>query len=112
VERELMSCKHAFVSDFKRASDGKWVCSGCGKVSEWTKSHSYYGSMGCRKCHEEPVIEFVACSEACMAKFDPSPSRRALNEQREKVERMERREQRRKDEIRRLKEKLQALEAR
>lgn len=49
----------------------EWRCSGCGKVERWSEEWSYYGAIGCTKCGCEPVIDFVACSEACRAKFSP-----------------------------------------
>lgn len=61
----LNRCSHAQMSDFK--SRGQWVCSGCGKTSAWGDSWGYYGAIGCRKCGQEPIIEYVACSDACMA---------------------------------------------
>jgi septal ring factor EnvC (AmiA/AmiB activator) len=102
-----MSCKHALVSDFKR--DGLWLCSGCGNASKWTANHTYYGSMGCTKCHEEPVIQFVACSDACMAMLDTSKSKRQVNDLREKSERLSRRQHRRQQKIQRLEAELAAL---
>ena len=63
----MASCGgHAPMSDFK--AGGHWVCSGCGKVGAWTDSWSYFGAIGCTKCKQEPVIEYVACSEACIAR--------------------------------------------
>jgi hypothetical protein len=59
-------CAHIPTSDFK-ASPREWICSGCGKVGAWNDNWSYFGAIGCRKCGQEPVIEFVACSEACLA---------------------------------------------
>jgi len=60
---------HYPVRHFKVGDE--WRCSGCGKVERWSEEWSYYGSIGGPKCHCEPVIEFVACSEACRAKFSP-----------------------------------------
>lgn len=43
----------------------EWQCSHCGRISVWRESWSYYGMLACRKCHAEPAIEYVACSDAC-----------------------------------------------
>jgi hypothetical protein len=62
-------CAHIPTSDFK-ASPREWICSGCGKVGAWNDNWSYFGAIGCRKCGQEPVIDFVACSEACRVKHE------------------------------------------
>lgn len=62
-------CAHIPTSDFK-ASPREWICSGCGKVGAWNDKWSYFGAIGCRKCGQEPVIDFVACSEACRRKHE------------------------------------------
>lgn len=61
----MSQCRgHAQISDFKRGD--RWICSACGKIGKWGPTWGYYGALGCRKCGQEPVIEFVACSDACM----------------------------------------------
>ncbi len=64
-----MECGHHSMSDFK-ASAHEWVCSGCGRVGLWNNAWSYFGAIGCRKCGQEPVIDFVACSESCRRKHE------------------------------------------
>jgi hypothetical protein len=61
-------CGHIPTSDFR--SGRKWICSGCGRVDMWGETWSYFGAIGCRKCGQEPVIDFVACSEACRLKHE------------------------------------------
>ena len=65
----MSACKdHHGIRHFK-ASEHEWICSGCGKVDVWRDTWSYFGSMGCKKCHAEPAIEFVACSDECARKW-------------------------------------------
>lgn len=61
-------CGHIPTSDFR--SGPKWICSGCGKVGKWGETWTYFGAIGCRKCGQEPVIHFVACSESCRLKYE------------------------------------------
>jgi hypothetical protein len=56
------------MSEFK-ASAHEWICSGCGKVDVWRDSWQYFGALGCRRCGQEPVIDFVTCSDACRDAF-------------------------------------------
>lgn len=67
-----MNCGHTPMSAFK--AGGLWKCSGCGVEARWGESWSYHGALGCHKCGQEPVIDFVACSEACAAKHQSDAS--------------------------------------
>jgi hypothetical protein len=58
-----MACEHAQISDFKRGP--MWVCSACNKIDLWGNGWSFFGSISCRKCGQEPVIEYVTCSIEC-----------------------------------------------
>lgn len=60
---------HVPMRDFK-SSAHEWICSGCGKVGVWGDEWSYFGAIGCRKCGQGPVIEFVACSESCRLEYE------------------------------------------
>ena len=64
----MKRCGHRPMREFK-ASAHEWICSGCGKVDVWRDSWQYFGALVCRKCKDEPAIEFVTCSEACRRKF-------------------------------------------
>lgn len=66
VAEAMSECGHIPTDDFK--SGAQWICSGCGKVSKWTDEWEWIGQIGCRKCGQEPVVTFVACSEACRKK--------------------------------------------
>ena len=50
-----------------KTSDGRqlWTCDGCGCVETWGPSWAWYGSL---LGWDEGLAEWVACSEACMAK--------------------------------------------
>ena len=70
MARTKLSHTHRGIEAFKVGEE--WRCSGCGTLGRWSDDWSYYGALGCRKCNIEPAIDFVACSEACRAKFDPA----------------------------------------
>lgn len=73
-------CVHRVIHDFK--VDGLWRCSGCGRVEAWGPEWSYFGQLFCKKCHSEPAVEFVACSDACRRRFDPEHREVSLDRER------------------------------
>lgn len=62
-------CRHRPAESFK--VDGLWRCCACGKVEAWGDGWQAYGPLSCPKCHAEPAIEFVACSDECSRRLDP-----------------------------------------
>lgn len=65
--KKRQQCTHRIHSDFKDAA-GLWVCSVCGKHSNWTDDHQYWGSIECGRCWQA-AIEDVTCSPQC--RFEP-----------------------------------------
>ena len=98
----MTECGHVPLCEFRTggfntADPHQWICSGCGKHGDWTHQWSYFGAIGCLKCKQEPVIDFVACSDTCRAKYEAGKrvvsrlrlgeSLRQLNEQIECLQR-------------------------
>lgn len=66
------ACRHQPLAHFK-ISENEWRCSACKREGVWTDSWSYLGCISCRKCHAEPAIELVACSDKCIAALEKEP---------------------------------------
>lgn len=62
-------CGHSPLRDFK-VSEHVWKCSICGRESSWGPTWASFGCLSCRKCGDEPAIEAVVCSSACMDHFE------------------------------------------
>ena len=77
--RAAMQCEHRPMSAFKDGA--QWRCSGCGTVAAWSDTWSYFGAIGCRRGGQEPVIEFVACSDTCRAQYRVEREILAIDEQ-------------------------------
>lgn len=56
-------CTHRTLFDFKDAA-GLWICSVCGKHSEWTDDHQYWGNIECGRCWMASIDD-VTCSPRC-----------------------------------------------
>ena len=80
-----MKCEHRPMSAFKNGAH--WRCSGCGTVAAWSDTWSRFGAIACHKCGQEPVIEFVACSDTCRAQYGRETSDLQQRERAERVER-------------------------
>lgn len=78
----MSACGHRPVSTLTVTVTGKnirpyrlWTCDACGKRDRWSETWGHYGSLWCRKCHEEPAIEWVACSDECRAALEAGKTR-------------------------------------